>query len=86
VMIRFGTLNLPMMDLMNFTVDCLLILTTRVASGHLVNLSMATYRNRYPPTARGNGPTMSSPQTAKGHEGGIICSVCAGMWICLAWN
>jgi hypothetical protein len=74
-----------MMDLMNFTADCLLILTTRVASGHLVNL-MATYRNHHPPTARGNGPTMSSPHTAKGHEGGIICNVCAGMWICLAWN
>jgi hypothetical protein len=33
-----------------------------------------------------NGPTMSSPHTTKGHEGGIICSVCAGVWICLAWN
>jgi hypothetical protein len=41
-MIRFETLNLHMMDLMNFTADCLLILTTGVASGHLVNLSMAT--------------------------------------------
>jgi hypothetical protein len=41
-MIRFGTLNLHMMDLMNFTADCLLILTTRVVSCHLVNLSMAT--------------------------------------------
>jgi hypothetical protein len=29
---------------------------------------------------------MSSPHTAKGHEGGIICSICAGVWICLAWN
>jgi hypothetical protein len=42
VMIWFGTPNLYMMDLMNFTDDCLLILTTGVASGHLVNLSMAT--------------------------------------------
>jgi hypothetical protein len=50
-MIQFETLNLHMMDLMNFTTDCLLILTTEVASGHLVNLSMATYRNRYPPMA-----------------------------------
>jgi hypothetical protein len=85
-MIRFGTPNLHMMELMNFIVDCLLILTTGVASGHLVNLSMATYRNRYPPTARGNGPTMSSPHTTKGHEGEIICSICASMWICLAGN
>jgi hypothetical protein len=29
-------------DLMNLTVDCLLISTTGVASDHLVNLSMAT--------------------------------------------
>jgi hypothetical protein len=86
VMIRFGTPNLHMMDLMNFTADCLLILTTGVASDHLVNLLMATYRNQYPPMAWGNGPTKSSPHTAKGHEGRIICSVCVGMWICLAWN
>jgi hypothetical protein len=86
VMIRFGTLNLHMMDLMNFTVDCLLILTTGVTSGHLVNLSMAIYKNRYPPTTRGNDPTMFNPHTAKGHESGIICSVCVGMWIYLAWN
>jgi hypothetical protein len=30
--------------------------STGVASGHLVNLSMATYRYRYPPTALGKGP------------------------------
>jgi hypothetical protein len=41
-MIRFGTPNLHMMDLMNFIVDYLLIVTTGVAFGHLVNLSMAT--------------------------------------------
>jgi hypothetical protein len=29
---------------------------------------------------------MSNPHTTKGHEGGIICSVYVGMWICLAWN
>jgi hypothetical protein len=39
-----------------------------------------------PPMVRGNGPTMSSPHTAKFHEGGIICSVYAGVWIFLAWN
>jgi hypothetical protein len=42
VMIQFGTPNLHMMDLMNFTTDYLLILTIGVASGHLVNLSMTT--------------------------------------------
>jgi hypothetical protein len=86
VMIRFRTPNLHMMDLMNFIADCLLILTTGVASGHLMNLLMVTYRNQYPLTVRGNGPTMSSPHTSKGHEGGIICSICVDKWICLAWN
>jgi hypothetical protein len=42
VIILFGTPNPHMMDLMNFIVDCLLILTTGVASCHLVNLLMAT--------------------------------------------
>jgi hypothetical protein len=34
---------------------------TGVASGHLVNLSMATKRYRYPPIALGNGPRISTP-------------------------
>jgi hypothetical protein len=42
VMILFRTPNLQTIDLMNLTAYCLLILTTWVASGHLVNLSMAT--------------------------------------------
>jgi hypothetical protein len=33
-----------------------------------------------------NVPTMSSPHTAKSHEGMIICSVYASVWICLASN
>jgi hypothetical protein len=41
-MILFGTPNLQMIDLMNLTADCLLILTIGVASGYLVNLSMVT--------------------------------------------
>jgi hypothetical protein len=85
-MILFRTPNLQTMDLMNLTEDCLLILTTGVAYGHLVNLSMAMFRYRNPLTALGNGPRMSSPHTANTHEGRIICSVCAGVWICLAWN
>jgi hypothetical protein len=40
VMILFRTPNLQMIDLMSFTVDCLLMLTTRVASSHLVNSSI----------------------------------------------
>jgi hypothetical protein len=41
-MILLGTPNLQMMDLMNLTADYLLILTTGVASSHLMNLSMVT--------------------------------------------
>jgi hypothetical protein len=55
-----------------------------VTSCHLVNLSMATYKYRNPPTAMGNGPRMSSPHTTNGHEGGIIYSVCTSVWIRLA--
>jgi hypothetical protein len=34
----------------------------------------------------GNGPRMSSPNMENDHEGGIICSICVGVWIRLAWN
>jgi hypothetical protein len=78
--------NLQMMDLMNLVVDYLLILTTGVTSGHLVHLSMVTYRYRNSLTALGNRPRMSSPHTANGHEGGIICSVYTGVWIRMMWN
>jgi hypothetical protein len=40
VVILFGTLNLHRIDLINLTTNWLLILTTGVASGHFVNLSM----------------------------------------------
>jgi hypothetical protein len=84
VMILFGTPNLQTMDFKNLTTDCLLILTTQVASGHLVNLLMVMYKYRNPPTALGNGPRISSPHMRNSHEGMIICSVCASVWICLA--
>jgi hypothetical protein len=84
MMILFGTPNLQTIDLINLIVDCLLILTTWVASGHFVNLSISTYRYLYPLMALGNSPKMSNPHTANDHEGGIICSVCAGVWIYLA--
>jgi hypothetical protein len=41
-LVLFGTPNLHMIELMNLTASWLLILTTGVAFGHLVNLSMAT--------------------------------------------
>jgi hypothetical protein len=37
VMILFGTPNLQMIDLINLTADCLMILTIGVASDHFVN-------------------------------------------------
>jgi hypothetical protein len=73
-----------MIDLINLTTDCWLILTIGVASGHFVNLSTAMYRYQNPPTALGNEPRMSNPHIANGHEDGIIYSVCAGVWIYLA--
>jgi hypothetical protein len=85
-MILFGTPNMLTMDLMNLNAGCLLILTTGVASGHLVNLLTVMYRYRNPPMALGNGPRMSSPHMANGHEGRIICSIYTGVWIRLAWN
>jgi hypothetical protein len=42
VMILFRTLKLQTMYLINLTVDYLLILSTGVAFGHLVNLSLLT--------------------------------------------
>jgi hypothetical protein len=41
-MIRLGTPNLQTIDLSKATVALWVMLTTGVASGHLVNLSMAT--------------------------------------------
>jgi hypothetical protein len=69
-----------MIDMINLNVDCLLILTTGVTSYHFVNLSMVTYRYRYPPMTLRNGPRMSIPHTVNGHEGGIICSICTSVW------
>jgi hypothetical protein len=73
-----------MIDLINLIADCFLILTTKVASNHFVNFSTATYRYQNPSVNLGYGPRMSNPYTANDHEDGIICSVCAGVWICLA--
>ena len=44
------------------------------ASTHFVNLSTATSRWVKPPLAVLKGPTMSSPQTAKGQVMGIVQS------------
>ena len=47
---------------------------TGLASIHLVNLSIITKRWVYPEGAFLKGPTISSPQTAKGHVIGIVRS------------
>jgi uncharacterized membrane protein YdcZ (DUF606 family) len=66
VMIWLGTPNLQTINLRKATTAPWVMLTTGVASGHFVNLSMATKRNRYPPTVLGNGPRISTPHTANG--------------------
>jgi hypothetical protein len=73
VMIRLGTPNLQTIDFRKATAAPWVMLITGVAFGHLVNLSMATNRYRYPPTALRNGPRISTLHTANGQEGGIIC-------------
>ena len=60
-MIRLGTPNLQTIDLRKETAAPWVILTIGVASGHIVNLSIAMKRKRYPPTALGNGPRISTP-------------------------
>ena len=72
VMILFGILKRQTIDLKNLTADCAVTFLTGSTSGHFVNLSMATYKNSKPPTARGKGPRMSSPQTENGQDKGIV--------------
>jgi hypothetical protein len=73
IRIRLGTPNLQTIDLRKATTAPWVILIIVVASGHFVNLSMVTKRKRYLPTALGNSPRISTPHTANGQEGGIIC-------------
>jgi hypothetical protein len=61
VIIWLRTPNLQTIDLMKAIAAPWVMLTTGVASGHLVNLSMAMKRYRYPLTALGNGPRISTP-------------------------
>jgi hypothetical protein len=56
IMIRLGTPNLQTIDLRKAIAAPWVILITGVAFGHFVNLSMATKRKRYPPTALGMAP------------------------------
>ena len=72
VMILLGILKRQTIDLKNLTADYAVTFLTGSTSGHFVNLSTATYKYSKPPTARGKGPKMSSPQTENGQDKGIV--------------
>ena len=72
VMILLGIPKRQTIDLKNLTADCAVTFLTGCTSGHFVNLSIATYKYSKPLTAQGKGPSMSSPQTEKGLERGIV--------------
>ena len=72
VMTLFGTPKRQARPLKNLTADCAVTFLTASTSGHFVNLSIATCKYSKPPTARGKGPSMSSPQTENGQERGIV--------------
>ena len=66
VMTLFGTPKRQTSTLKNLTADCAVTFLTGSTSGHFVNLTIATYKYSKPPTGRGKGPSMSSPQTENG--------------------
>ena len=72
VMILLGILKRQTIDLKNLTADCAVTFLTGSTFGHFVNLSIATYKNSKPPTARGKGPRMSIPKTENGQDKGIV--------------
>src|ERR1044072_9101757 len=79
VMMLFGTPNLKMIDLIKFTAVRAVELVIGTASIHLVNLSTATRRCVLPPFDDVlSGPTMSSPEVAKGQDSGMVLSSDAG--------
>src|SRR3954468_16604796 len=85
VMMLCGTPNLKMIDLMKLTAVRAVELVMDTASIHLVNLSTATSKCVLPPLDDFlSGPTMSSPQVAKGHDSGMVLISNAGAWDLLA--
>src|SRR3954469_11225843 len=86
VMILLGIPKRQTIDLKNLTAGCAVTFLTGSTSGHFANLSIATYKYSKPPTTRGKGPRMSSPQTENGQDKGIVWRACAGWCICLEWN
>src|SRR3954465_8403886 len=79
VMMLCGTPNLKMIDVMKLTTGRAVELVMGTALIHLVNLSTATRRWVLPPFDDFlSGPTMSSPQVAKGQDNGMVLSSDAG--------
>ena len=72
VMILFGTSKRQTSPLKILTADYVVTFLTVSTSGHFVNLSIATYKYSKPPTARGKGLRISSPQTENGQDKGIV--------------
>ena len=72
VITLLGTPKRHTSPLKNLTAYYVVTFLTASTSGHFVNLSIATYKYSKPPTARGKGPSMSSPQTEKGQERGMV--------------
>jgi hypothetical protein len=62
------TLNLKIMHYRNLTAASCVMLTTTIASIHLVKVSIAMKSNIKPPGALGSIPTMVITQIAKGQE------------------
>src|SRR4051812_39045165 len=78
-MMLWGTPNRKIIDLMKLTDVRAVELVIGIASIHLVNLSTATSRCVLPPFDDFlRGPTMSSPQVAKGQDNGMVLSSEAG--------
>ena len=71
-MIMFGTPKRQTSPLKNLTADYAVTFLTASTFVHFVNLSIATYKYSKPPTTRGKGTSMSSPQTENGQERGIV--------------
>ena len=72
VITLLGTPKRHTIPLKNLTADYDVTFLTASTFGHFVNLSIATYKYSKPPTAQGKGPSMSSPQTEKGQERGMV--------------
>ena len=72
VMNLFGTPKRHTSPLKNLMADYAVTFLTASNSGHFVNLSIATYKYSKPPTAWGEGTSMSSRQTENGQERGIV--------------